>query len=317
MTVNDLYKIAVIGTGMIGPDISLACAMYGCPVEIIGLDNEHINRGMERIRKNAGYLVAERVLSQAEAEKILGRIDTSTNLEQSVSKADLIYEAITEKLEAKQKLFQVLDKCCQSHAIMASSTSGLSPTDISSNTQSRDRMLVTHFWNPPFLVPLVEVVVHEHTSQETIDSMLEYLRGLGKTPVLLKKDCLGHIGNRLQHALFREAIHIIEQGIADPEDIDNVVLNSLGPRYSMIGPMEYIDSTGIDLLSAIHSYLLADLADDKKPQKSIEEMLERRDIGFKTGKGFYNWQNRDPNEMVLRQNKRFIDRLREIGRFKT
>lgn len=310
MKLEDIRKIAVIGTGMIGPDISLVCAMHGYPVDIVGLSDELIQLGLDRIKGNLDYLVEEEVLSRAMAEQVLGRIKPSTNLEEVVSQADVVFEAIYEDLEAKQALFQDLDRYCQAHTIMASSTSGLSPTDISANIQARDRMLVTHFWNPPFLVPLVEVVVHEHTSQGTIDVMMDFLRALGKNPVMLKKDYLGHIGNRLQHALFREAIHLVEEGVADPEDIDTVVLSSLGPRYSMIGPMEYLDSTGIDLQVAIHSYLFADLADDKGPQKTIMELYEHGDLGFKSGKGFYDWNIRDPEDMVRRQNKRFIDRLK-------
>lgn len=311
MNVNDIKNISVIGTGMIGPDISLLCSMYGFNVDLVGVNEQLIQRGIERLQKNLDYLVREDVLSKTEAIRIISRIKPSSDIKHSVASADLVFEAIHEDLVAKQSLFIELETHCPNHTIFASSTSGLSPGDISSNIKSKYRMLVTHFWNPPFLVPLVEIVVHEKTSADIIDLMQKFLRLLDRNPVLLKKDYLGHIGNRLQHALFREAIHLVEEGVADPEDIDKVVLSSLGPRYSMIGPMEYLDSTGIDLQVAIHSYLFKNLDDSKKPQQIIMDKYEQGDLGFKTGKGFYDWENRDRDDMVRRQNKRFIDRLKK------
>jgi 3-hydroxybutyryl-CoA dehydrogenase len=196
---------------------------------------------------------------------------------------------------------------------LASSTSGLSPTDIGGSMKWPERMLVMHFWNPPYLVPLVELVAGDRTGEDTVARAFDFLRSLGKEPVLLKKDILGHIGNRIQHAMFREAIHLIQEGVATPEDIDRVITSSLGPRYSMIGPMEYLDSVGLDLNVAIHSYLLKDLADAKEPQALLRSKYDRGEYGAKAGRGFYDWSKKDLDEMTARQNKRFIDRLIELN----
>ncbi|KKL12998.1 hypothetical protein LCGC14_2530150, partial [marine sediment metagenome] len=155
---------------------------------------------------------------------------------------------------------------------------------------------------------------HDETSQETIDLILAFLEKMAKTPVLLKKDILGHIGNRLQHALFREAINLVQQGVADPQDIDKVIMSSLGPRYSMIGPMEYMDSVGLNLQVAVQSYLFKSLDASQEPQQLLMDKYNVGDYGAKSGNGFYDWSNKSLDEMTARQNKRFIDRLKEIGK---
>jgi len=310
MRVEQIGRIAVVGTGMIGADISLACAMAGYPVTIVGRRRDSVERGITRFRKNLDNLVKAEVYSSEEAAEVDSRLTSSTDLERGIEKADVVFEAIIEHLETKQELFVEIGKFCPKHALMASSTSGLSPKDISNRMNAGDRMLVTHFWNPPYLVPLVEVVAGESTSRETINVALAFLRVLGKEPVLLKKDIVGHIGNRIQHAMFREAIHLIQQGVATPEDIDQVILSSLGPRYSMIGPMEYMDAVGLDLNVAIHSYLLKDLADDEEPQELLLQKYERGEYGAKTGRGFYDWSKKNLEEMIARQNKRFVDKVK-------
>jgi len=312
MKVEQINRIGVIGTGMIGPDISLACAMAGYPVTIVGRSRESVERGLARFRTNLKSLVRAKLYGEQEAGEIESRLSASTDLKTGLQQGDFVFEAVVENLETKEKLFGEIEKHCSEHALMASSTSGLSPTDISSRMKAPEKMLVMHFWNPPYLVPLVEVVAGNRTSPETVETALDFLRSLGKEPVLLKKDILGHIGNRIQHAMFREAIHLVQEGVATPEDIDRVITSSLGPRYSMIGPMEYLDSVGLDLNVAIHSYLLKELADDKEPQALLRRKYDQGDCGAKTGRGFYDWSMRSLEEMTARQNKRFIDRLIEM-----
>ena len=297
---------------MIGSDVTLLCAMNGYPVTMLGRTEASVERGLARIRHNLQGLSAEGVYTSEETVQFLDTIRTDTRLAEAVTDADLVVEGIIENLAAKQELFTALDRYCPSHTILASSTSGLSPNVIGAHITRKDKMLVAHFWNPPYLVPLVELVAHDDLSRESLETVLEFLRDVEKTPILLKKDIEGHIGNRLQHAMFREAIHLVEQGIAEPEDIDRVVMSSLGPRYSMIGPMEYMDSVGLDLQVAVQSYLFESLADAKTPQRLLMENYERGDYGAKTGKGFYEWTSeKNLDELVARQNKRFIDRLKK------
>ncbi len=310
MELEEIRNITVIGTGMIGPDISLACTMAGYAVTMVGRREASLEKGLARYGKNLRNLVAAGLYSEAEAERVRSRLATSTDAEEAVGNADFLFEGIVENLETKQKLFARLERHCPERTLMASSTSGLSPNDIGAGMRRRDRMLVMHFWNPPYLVPLVEVLAGEQTSPQVVELSLAFLRGLGKEPVLLKKDVPGHIGNRLQHALFREAIHLVQEGVATAEDIDRVILSSLGPRYSMIGPMEYMDSVGLDLQVAVQSYLFRSLADDKEPQPLLMERYRQGHFGAKSGRGFHDWSARSLEEMTSRQNRRFIDRLK-------
>ena len=311
MKLEDIHHVGVLGTGMIGPDVTLLCAMNGYRVIMIGRSPESVERGRRRFEKNLRALIEQGIYNDAEGKEILSRIETGTSLPKGVASADMIIEAIAEDLGAKQDIFVQVEKYCPSHAVFASSTSGLSPNGIGAKIRRKDRMLVAHFWNPPYLVPLVELVAGEETSKETIDLILSFLRKMDKEPVLLRKDIAGHIGNRIQHAIFREAIHLVQEGVAEPEEIDAVIMSSLGPRYSMIGPMEYMDSVGINLQVAIQSYLFKSLDASKKPQKLVMDLYNRGDLGAKTGKGFYDWSKRSLDEMTARQNKRFIDRMKE------
>jgi 3-hydroxybutyryl-CoA dehydrogenase len=314
MAHSTIQQITVVGTGMIGPDVSLACTMAGYPVTMVGRNEKSIAKGVNRFRKNLQNLVAAELFTQAEADDILARMTTSANLPDAVSNADIAFEAVLEKLDVKQEIFARFDEHCPAHALLLSGTSGMSPNDIAANISRQDKMMVCHFWNPPYLVPLVELVAHDRASQDTIDAVMDFLRSLEKTPVLLKKDIVGHIGNRLQHTLYREAMHLVELGVATPADIDQVMMNSLGPRYSMIGPMEYMDSVGLKLQVDIQSYLFETLADAKEPQKVLMDMVENGADGAKNGKGFYDWTSeKNLDEMTARQNKRFIDRLKALN----
>lgn len=307
-----IRQITVVGTGMIGPDVSLACTMAGYPVTMVGLNEQEVAKGLNRFRKNLASLAAAEIFTAAEADAIRKRLQTSVNVAEAVKSADVAFEAVFEKLEVKQAVFGQFEAYCQPDALLLSGTSGMSPNAIGAKIARPENMLVCHFWNPPYLVPLVELVRHDQTSAATVDAVMAFLKSLGKTPVLLKKDIAGHIGNRLQHAIFREAMYLIELGVATPEDIDQVLMSSLGPRYSMIGIMEYMDSVGLDLQVAVQSYLLETLSDAKKPPQYLTERYERGDYGAKTGKGFYDWSQKSLDDLVARQNKRFIDRLKEL-----
>lgn len=312
MEAKDIQKIMVVGTGMIGPDVSLVCTMSGYAVTMVGLNDAEVAKGVNRYRKNLNSLAEAGIFTQAEADAIQARLTTGINLPETAATADIAFEAVFEKLDVKQAVFAQFEAHCPPHALLLSGTSGMSPNDIAANIARQEKMMVCHFWNPPYLVPLVELVAHDNASQDTIDSVMAFLQSMGKTPVRLKKDIVGHIGNRLQHSIFREAIHLVESGVATPEDIDMVIMNSLGPRYSMIGPMEYMDATGLDLQVAVQSYLYETLADAKESQKLLMEKYENGDYGVKTGKGFYDWSVRSHDDMVARQNFRFIERLKAL-----
>jgi 3-hydroxybutyryl-CoA dehydrogenase len=310
MTAEDIKRATVIGCGMIGPDISTSLLINGIQVRLVGLDEEDVSRGVANIEKDLTDLADAEVITREERTKALGMVQKATDISSAVEDADMVFEAVFEDVKVKQEVFAAIDGNCTDQAILCSSTSGLSPNDIGAHIKHQDRMMVTHFWNPPYLVPLVEIVPHDRLSEEARNLAVAFIEKLGKVPVILKKDFPGHIGNRLQHALYREALYLIEQGVADPADIDKVVLASFGPRFSTIGPMEYFDSCGLDLHEKVQSYLYPTLCNAPQPQKILIENVRAGNLGQKSRRGLYDWFDRDDEEFRRRRNMRFIEMLK-------
>jgi 3-hydroxybutyryl-CoA dehydrogenase len=310
MTADYIGQVAVIGCGMIGPDISTSLLIHGIQVRMVGRNRGSISRGLANIEKDLTDLVEAEVISTEEKSAALGMVETATNICSAVRNADVVFEAVYEDLSVKQEVFAEIDRCCKDQALLCSSTSGLSPNDIGERIKHQDRMLVTHFWNPPHLMPLVEIVPHNRLEEQALRLAIALIEKLGKVPVILKKDIPGQIGNRLQHALYREALYLIEQGVADPADIDNVVLASFGPRFSKIGPMEYFDSCGLDLHEKVQRYLYPTLCNAAEPQKILIDSIRAGNLGQKSGRGLYDWSERDAEDFRRRRNQRFIDMLK-------
>jgi len=198
----------------------------------------------------------------------------------------------------KQKIFQDLDSLCPSETILATNTSVIRITEIAQKARIRRRILGTHFWFPPYLIPLVEVVKGEDTSDETMELTYQFLKKAGKYPIKCLKDVPGFVANRLQHALWREAISIVENGIADAATVDDAIKNSFGIRLAVLGPIENADMAGLDLILAIHDTVLKDLEASSNPSALLKEKVKKGELGFKSGKGFYDrWTQEDINRV--------------------
>jgi 3-hydroxybutyryl-CoA dehydrogenase len=310
LNAEDIKRAAVIGCGMIGPDISASLLVHDVEVRLASRNESSVSRGLINIEKDLDDLVDASVIGVEQRTKALEMVEATTDIRTAVRDADVIFEAVYEDLAVKQEVFAEIDRNCRDRAILCSSTSGLSPNEIGARIRHQERMMVTHFWNPPYLVPLVEIVPHHRLSSEAQKLAAAFIERLGKVPVILKKDFPGHIGNRLQHALYREALYLIEQGVANPADIDRVVLASFGPRFSTIGPMEYFDSCGLDLHEKVQSYLYPTLCNAGEPQKILIDNVRAGRLGQKSGQGLYDWSVRDDEEFRRRRNERFIAMLK-------
>jgi 3-hydroxybutyryl-CoA dehydrogenase len=203
--------------------------------------------------------------------------------------AQLVIEAVTENLELKQRIFQELDSTCPLATILATNTSVISISEIASRALHRERIVGTHFWNPPYLIPLVEVVKGKDTSNKTLNLTYDFLKRAGKHPVKCLKDVPGFIANRLQHALWREAISIVENGIADAATVDEAIKSGFAIRLPVLGPLENADMVGLDLTLSIHDYILKSLESSPNPSPLLREKVRRGELGFKSGAGFYTW----------------------------
>jgi 3-hydroxybutyryl-CoA dehydrogenase len=224
----------------------------------------------------------------------------------------LIIEAAPEKLELKQSLFETIEVHARPDAILASNTSVIPIHQVMAKVKRKERALGTHWWNPPYLVPLVEVIQTADTSLAVVGSVMSLLAAIGKVPVHVKKDVPGFVGNRLQHALWREAISLIENGVCDAETIDLVVKNSFGRRLSVLGPIANADLVGTDLTLDIHNQVLSHLEDSHHPSAYLQSLVDRGALGFKTNQGFLTWSEHSKAELrtkVMQHLKSFPDIL--------
>ena len=285
---SEIRNILIAGGGMMGKNIAFVfSAEPSFRVTVYDIRPTDVGAG---IRQNCAQLLEKGVLAPAELEERLSRIGFTTDLDsEAVKAADLVVEAVFEDMAVKRDTFAKLEARCRPETIFCTNTSVMSPSEISRELTHRARFVGTHFWNPGHLIPLVEVVKSDATSDETAGTVMEVLRDVGKKPVLCKKDVPGFIANRMQHALWREAISIVENGIADPETVDMAVKYSFGLRLPQLGPLENADMVGTDLTWSIHDYILGALEDSHRPSPLLTRLKEEGKLGFKTGEGFQKW----------------------------
>lgn len=289
MKLEDIKTICNLGTGTMGFGTALAFAMNGYTVRMFGRSDASVERGFASIKDALEMYKRNGLVTEEDIPATLARITGWTTLEEVTQNADFVIESIAEDLETKRAVWEQIEKLTKPETIFATNTSGLSPTAIAENLTRKEKFVVAHFWNPPHLIPLVEVVPGEHTAQETVDVTWKLIEKIGKKPVTLKREALGFIGNRLQLALLREALYIVESGIATPEAVDASVKYSFGRRLSTTGPLESADLGGLDIFNNISSYLNADLCDSKVASDLLKNAVQENHLGAKTGSGLYEW----------------------------
>ena len=284
---RDVKRILVDGAGMMGKNI--AFVLSGGDYDVTVYDVRQVDLAQD-IRASAAPLISHGVLTEEELDERLGRVRFTTDLDcPEIAGVDMVIECVFEDMDLKRRTFSELEARCRPETIFCTNTSVMSPTEISRDLKHRARFCGTHFWNPAHLIPLVEVVRSDATDDETAETVMSVLRSVGKKPVLCKKDVPGFIANRMQHALWREAISIIENGIADGETVDEAVRYSFGLRLPQLGPIENADMVGLDLTWNIHDYILRDLEDSHRPSSLLTQLRDEGKLGFKTGEGFMKW----------------------------
>jgi len=287
---HQINKIAVIGPGMMGHAIAQEFAVAGSTVTLCGRDEGRLDEAQEKIENSLHELAEWELITKEDVDPALARIELTTDLESAGSEADFVLESVIEVLEVKEKLFAKLDAICPKHTILASNTSSLMPTTLAAATRRPDRFLIAHYFNPPYLMPLVEIVRGEGTSDAVVNTIFDLYKNMKKRPIICQKEALGFIVNRLQLALWREAFSIVQRGIASPQDVDRAVKDSFGRRLGMVGPFElyeYID--GYDLTLQCEKYILPDIDTSNTSYPLLLEKVEKGELGAKTGKGFYEW----------------------------
>ncbi|NHV97679.1 MAG: 3-hydroxyacyl-CoA dehydrogenase family protein [Thaumarchaeota archaeon] len=304
-------KVVVVGAGIMGPGIAQVCAQAGHETSIIRRRPALLQQTVEAIKSNLQMLINNGLISSQEASETLRRIKAETDLAEAAREADFIIEAIPEDMAAKKALFKELDQLCSSQTILASNTSSFSITEIASVTTRPDRVVGTHWWNPPHLMPLVEIIKGRQTSDETIKITKDFVAALGKIPVVCK-DSPGFLGVRLQAALVLEAIRMLEEGLATAEDIDMAVKLTLGLRLPILGPLEIVDLGGMDTFLYAYSYLYNTLGERFKLPQLLKHKVESNELGIKTGKGFYTYTNEQIEAIVRRRDQWLIEQLKKL-----
>jgi 3-hydroxybutyryl-CoA dehydrogenase len=285
-------RIAVVGAGLMGHGLAQVFALAGHEVAITDSHEPTLKSAKSRIETNLKDL--------GDDISALDRVRPCRSLGETVQDADFVVEAVLEDLPLKQTLFAEIESAAPEEAVLASNTSVIPITAIMQGLRTRERALGTHWWNPPYLVPLVEVIGTQWTSQAAIDWTIKLHADIGKTPVHVKKDVPGFVGNRLQHALWREAISLVENGICDARTVDTVIKAAFGRRLAVLGPLENADLVGTDLTLAIHKTVLPAIDRRPGPSPYLEALVKQGKLGMKTGEGFRTWTAQEQADLRAR-----------------
>ena len=298
--------MGIVGGGLMGAGIAAKFALAGYDALVLEASPQ---------RRATISAVVEGILQELQAAGVIGpaagaaasaRIRLADGLP-ALAGASLVIEAIPEVLAMKQELYRELESVLAPGALLASNTSGFMPDALSAGLARPECFLITHFWNPPHAIPLVEVVPGTRTAPAAVDRTVALLRGIGAEPVVLRKAVPGFIGNRLQFAIMREALHLVRTGVADPETIDTVMKASLGRRYGIVGPFETADLGGLETFLRIGQHLLPEMASDGRELEVLQAHVDRGEKGAASGQGFYRWT--DERRAALRQ-KRIAHQLK-------
>jgi 3-hydroxybutyryl-CoA dehydrogenase len=302
-------RIAVVGAGLMGTSIGLDWARAGFNVAIYDSDPDRVNTVTRRAREIGQSLVEAGVMTASELNLAVARMTANADLGETVGEADYVAEAIVEDLKVKQSLYAELDAITRPEAVLGSNTSSLMPSALAEPTSHPERLLVVHYFNPAHLIPVVEVVMGPKTSPEAVETATRLLRAAGKTPAVLRKEVPGFVANRLQSALLREALALVEDGVCGLEDLDAVVSMGFGRRLAVFGPFTLSDMAGLDVWHAIASNLYPLISDARTPQPLLADHATNSELGLKSGRGFYEWS---PEQAAAALARRDAELLRHL-----
>lgn len=304
-----IRHISNIGAGTMGHATALQFACHGYPVQFYDQDQASLDRGLALIQHDLDTFDRGGLLTEPVAT-ILERIHPTTDAQTAFAQADFIIESITEDLAIKQHVWQTVEHHAPAQAVFATNTSGLDPTQLQQGLAHPERFVVAHFWNPAQLMPLVEVVPGDQTDPAIVETTVALMNHIGKHAVPLKKASLGFVGNRIQLAVLREALHIVADGIATPAAVDDIIKYSLGRRWNLVGPIASADLGGLDVFKNISSYLYADLSAEQGTDPALAQKVATGDLGLKTGQGFYNWTGTQGQELVAQRDAALLSQLK-------
>jgi len=304
-----IERVVVVGTGQMGSGVALVTALAGYHTTMVGRSANSLANGQRRFDAALDFLLEHDAVTASEATQARSLLTQSTSLDKT-SGPHLVIECIVEDLPTKQHLFREMDQSLGYDTILASSTSGLRISDIAALMSRPERAVTTHFWNPAYLMPLVEVIQGEHTSDDTIERTRAFVESCGKQPIVGRKDLPGQVCNRLFQAVIREAIYMVQEGIASSADVDTAIKAGMGLRFPVYGPLEHLDAVGLDLALSVQSSVLPSLCNSTEPSQMLKDMVDARRLGISTGRGFHDWERRSAEDLFAKRDLFLVDRLK-------
>lgn len=305
--------VVIIGSGLMGSGIACRSALAGNPTILVDVTLERAQTGMEKAKTCIDELLANDLCTKEQANAAKVRIRIADKIENVLESACLVIEAIVENLSAKQELFERLDAFLPSDVPILSNTSGLRITDIAARVKQPERCLTAHFWYPGHLVPLVEVVMSDRSSLAMAESVRDELNSWGKAAVVVHRDQPGQLANRILQAIMREAIDIVASGLASAEDVDTAIKMGMGIRFPAWGVLEHVDAVGVDLVHSTQTTVLPDIDNRPGPNPYLTQLKEEGNLGYKTGKGFYDWSMKDMKTLEEKRNHFIIEALKILN----
>ena len=307
-----LDRTAVIGGGLVGSQITLVLAQGSRETLLVSRTQETLDRAMENIRRYVGDLHRHDLLRGETPEAVLARIRPTTELETAVGSSEFVVESISENLEAKQEVFQRMDAAAPRGTVLASNTSGLPITQLGERMVHQDRIAGSHFFQPAHIVPVLEVIRGDRTSDETMDRTCEIWKRLDRVTLRVNKDGPGFLVNRLQHAIIREAVHLLVTGVSDADSIDRAVELGLAPRFTTAGPLKQRDINGLKMHVQVAEHLWKNLGGWEEPLAYLQAMVARGETGLESGKGYYDWSGQDPAAVRSEKDELLLRRTEQV-----
>ncbi len=303
-------NVVVVGSGTIGASLALICAIHGWTTCLVGRQQKSLETARDRVQRAWNELAGAELMSAGSSDWS-ERLEYTLDLSAACQQAEVVLEAINEDINAKQELFLQIEQLVPDKTVLASSTSGLPVNDIAKLCKNKERIAVAHFANPPHLMPTVEVVPGTHTSPDCMNTLCTFVESLKKTAIRLKRDIPGHLFNRIQFAMLREAMALVRDDVASAEDIDNVVKQGLALRLAAEGPLQQMDLAGLDLVCSVSEYLFPELDVSRDPQY-LHQLLSMDYHGSVNGKGFYNWTKEEADRVIDKRNQEVIRHLKQM-----
>lgn len=309
---QDIKNVLIVGAGTMGHSLALLFAKGGFEVSLVDKDPAALEKAINLIDSARKTLVKADFISVKEEERIHTLINPTSDIRAAAKDSDFAIEAVDEDPTVKKDVFTLLDSYCPKHTILASNTSGLNIFNILS-TDRPEKVIITHFFAPPHIIPLVEVVPGQYTGKETVDSVIQLLQSLGKEPLLLKQYIIGFIVNRIQRAISREAFSLVDQNYASIEEVDRAIKRSLGIRLPTVGILQTYDFTGLDVYYKICQENPIELTTSSGPPNIVKEKVELGEFGIKTGKGLYDYSGKKREEILQRRDLNYIEILKALN----